>query len=163
MRSPGIPVWTDFMHLLSVLSEIISPEAAYRFDQKYHTRVLGEVSEVILFLKSTASPFKASSTAQMETKSGTHTSSSSFPLLQISFWCPDCGIVCHVIMSSEQLHFLSVTEKKQPKPTLRSDVLHLKSCQISSYCTPCSHATFKKQTTPLWLAKLWLVSHPSGS
>lgn len=130
-------------------------------NQKECTAVLGDISEASLFLKSTPSPFKVSSAAQLETKSSTHTSGSSFPLRQIGFWCPECGVVRHVIMSSEQLHFWSVTEKT-PTNHLLSDVLHLKSCQISSYFIPCSHTAFKKQTTPVCLTKLWLVRHLSG-
>lgn len=48
----------------------------------------------------------------------THVSSSSFPLLQISFLCPDCGTVCYVIVSSEQLHFLSVSKRAEYQMSL---------------------------------------------
>lgn len=91
-------------------------------------------------------------------KQNTHMSSSSFPLLQISFLCPDHSTVCYVIVSGEQLHFLSVLEKSRI-----SNVSHLKSCQIKCYFIPSSHTASKKQTAPAGLPKLWLLSHLSGN
>lgn len=64
-----------------------------------------------LFLETTSSPVEASSAAQMEAEPSSHSPSSAFPLLQIGFGCPHRGIVCHVVVSSEQLHLLPVTGK----------------------------------------------------
>lgn len=58
------------------------------------------------FTHELASPFKAGSATEVETESRPHTASSSFPLLKVCFRCPYCSIVGHIVVSSEQLHFL---------------------------------------------------------
>lgn len=64
-----------------------------------------------VFIQEQVLPLKSSSTTKVKAKSRPHTASSSFPLLEICFRCPHCGIVGHIVVSSEQLHFLPRQEK----------------------------------------------------
>lgn len=50
--------------------------------------------------------FKTSSAAQVKAEAGSDSASSPLPLLKVGLGGPHCGIVCHVVVRSEQLHFL---------------------------------------------------------
>ena len=55
-------------------------------------------------------PLKTSPATEVKAESRAYTASSSFPLLKVCFRCPYCSIIGHIVVSSEQLHFLPKQE-----------------------------------------------------
>lgn len=51
-------------------------------------------------------PLKTSSATEVKAEARPYAASSSFPLLEVCFGCPNCSIIGHIVVSSEQLHFL---------------------------------------------------------
>lgn len=49
---------------------------------------------------------EARAAAQTEAESRSDASSAAFPLLQVGLGGPHCGVVGHVVVGGEQLHFL---------------------------------------------------------
>lgn len=64
-----------------------------------------------IFIPEVISPLKTSPATEVKAKPRPYTASSSFPLLKVCFGGPHCGVVGHVVVSSEQLHLLPKQER----------------------------------------------------